>query len=67
VIVVPVLEAPAVVSSLDDIAVVGQAVEERGGHLGITDYGKMPLSLTEWYRGFGLLRVVMHCSGRSFR
>jgi hypothetical protein len=30
-------EAPAVVSGLDDIAVVGQAIEQRGRHLGITE------------------------------
>src|SRR5215467_15751594 len=30
-----VLEAPAVVSGLDDFAVMGQAVEQRGGHLGV--------------------------------
>jgi len=28
-------EAPTVVAGLDDIAMVGQAVEQRGGHLGI--------------------------------
>jgi hypothetical protein len=31
------LEAPAVVASLDDIAVVGQPIEQRGRHLGITE------------------------------
>ena len=29
------LEAPAVVSGFDDIAVVGQAIEQRGRHLGV--------------------------------
>jgi len=28
-------EAPAVVIGLDDVAVAGQAVEQRGGHLGV--------------------------------
>jgi hypothetical protein len=37
VIVSSAFEAPAVVSSLDDIAVVGQAIEQRGRHLGITE------------------------------
>ena len=32
-----VLEAPAVVAGLDDVAVVSEPVEERGGHLGITE------------------------------
>ncbi len=39
------LEAPAVVARLDDVAVVGQAIEERGCHLGVTeDAGPFPES-----------------------
>ena len=34
-----VLEAPALVAGLDDLAVVGQAVEQRGGHLGVAEDG----------------------------
>ena len=34
VIVSPAFEAPAVVAGLDDVAVVGQAIEQRGRHLG---------------------------------
>jgi hypothetical protein len=30
-------EAPAVVAGLDDVAVVGQTIEQRGRHLGITE------------------------------
>ena len=30
-------EAPAVVAGLDDVAVVGQAIEQRGRHLGVTE------------------------------
>lgn len=30
-----VLEAPAFVAGLDDLAMVGEPVEQRGGHLGI--------------------------------
>jgi hypothetical protein len=67
VIVVSILEAPAVVPGLDDIAVVGQSIEQRGRHLGVADHGKMPPSLMEWYRTFGLFPAVMHCLGRSFR
>jgi hypothetical protein len=37
VIVSSALEAPAVVAGLDDVAVVGQAIEQRGRHLGITE------------------------------
>ena len=36
-IVSPALEAPTVVAGLDDIAVVGEAIEQRGRHLGITE------------------------------
>jgi hypothetical protein len=32
------LEAPAVVSRLDDIAVVGQSIEQRGCHLGVAEH-----------------------------
>jgi hypothetical protein len=31
------LEAPALISSFDDVAVVGQTIEQRGRHLGITE------------------------------
>jgi hypothetical protein len=34
-IVVAVFESPTVVAGLDHVAVVGQAVEQRGGHLGV--------------------------------
>ena len=36
-IVIAALEAPAVVSGLDDIAVVGQSIEQRGRHLGVAE------------------------------
>ena len=31
----PVLEAPTVVPGLDDVAVVGQTIEQRAGHFGV--------------------------------
>jgi hypothetical protein len=34
------LEAPAVVSGFDDIAVVGQPIEQRGGHLGVAEHAR---------------------------
>ena len=34
-----VVEAPTSVTGLDDAAVVGQALEQRGGHLGIAEDG----------------------------
>jgi hypothetical protein len=35
-------EAPALVAGFDDFAMMGQSVEERGCHLGITEHGAMP-------------------------
>jgi len=32
------LEAPAVVAGLDDVAVVGQPIEQRGRHLGVSEH-----------------------------
>ena len=32
-----VLEAPALVAGLDDVAVMGEAVEQRRGHLGVAE------------------------------
>ena len=38
VIVVAAFESPAVVAGLDDVAMVSQAVEQRGGHLGVAEH-----------------------------
>jgi hypothetical protein len=40
------LEAPTVVAGLDDIAVVGEAIEQRGRHLGVAEDAR-PLSKGE--------------------
>ena len=37
-IVVAAFEAPAVIAGLDDVAVVGQAVEQRGRHIGVAEH-----------------------------
>ena len=37
-IIVPALEAPAVVTGLHDVAVVRQAIEKRGGHLCVAEH-----------------------------
>ena len=34
------LEAPAVIASLDDVAVMGQAIEQRGRHLGVAEHAR---------------------------
>jgi hypothetical protein len=36
-IIIAAFESPALVSSFDDIAVAGQAVEQRGRHLGVAE------------------------------
>ena len=35
-----VLESPAFVAGLDDVAVVGETVEQRGGHLGVAEHAR---------------------------
>ena len=40
-----ILEAPAFVAGLDDVAVMRQAVEKRCGHLGVAEHLAMPPSL----------------------
>ena len=37
-IVVSAFESPAIVAGLDDVTVMGQPVEQRGGHLGIAEH-----------------------------
>ena len=44
-----VLEAPTVVASLDDVAVMREAIEQGGGHLGVPDQRRLPLLLMGWY------------------
>ena len=34
------LEAPTVVAGLDDVAVVGQAIKQRSGHLGVAKHAR---------------------------
>jgi len=38
VIVVAAFEAPRVVAGLDDIAVMGEPIKQRGGHLGVAEH-----------------------------
>jgi hypothetical protein len=40
VIVVSAFEPPAVVAGLDDVTVMGQPVEQRGGHLGVAEHAR---------------------------
>jgi hypothetical protein len=40
VIVFATLEAPTIVSRFDDVTVVGEAIEQRGRHFGISEYAR---------------------------
>jgi hypothetical protein len=40
VIVISALEAPTVVAGFGDVAVVGQPIEQRGGHLGVAEHAR---------------------------
>lgn len=52
-IVVSAFESPTVVAGLDDVAVVGQPIEQCGGHLGIAEHprpfaeGEIGVTMTE--------------------
>ncbi len=41
-----IFEAPALVAGLDDVAMMGEAVEERGRHLGVAEHAR-PLAESE--------------------
>jgi hypothetical protein len=38
VVVVAAFESPAIIAALDDVAVMGQPVEQRSGHLGVAKH-----------------------------
>src|SRR5208282_2153347 len=44
-----VLKTPALVAGLDDVAMVGEAVEERGGHLRIAEYAQPARRKRGWW------------------
>ena len=39
-IVVAAFEAPAVIAGLDDVTVMGQPIEQRGGHFGVAEHAR---------------------------
>ena len=53
------LEAEAVVSSLQNVAAMGEAIEERGGHLGIAEEAGHP------QKPVRILDFVIHLSCRD--
>jgi hypothetical protein len=55
----PCYKAGHSVSDLDDVAMVGQAVEQRGGHLGVAEYA-CPLSECEIEFWREAEREIMH-------
>ena len=62
-----VLEAPALVSGLDDVAVMGEAIEESRGHLGVAEHVEMPHRLMVESLGSGWLIRTIHCTASAIR
>ena len=62
-----VFEAPAFVAGLDDLAVMGQAIEHGGGHLRITGHLWMPQRLTGELLRSGSLTRIIRCMAAAFR
>ena len=62
-----VLEAPALVSGLEDVAVMGQAIEESRGHLGVADHLEMPHRLIVESLGSGWLIRTIHYTASAIR
>jgi hypothetical protein len=62
-----VLEAPAVVAGLNDVAVVSKAIEQRCGHFGIAEHLRIPQRLTgESLRCGWLIRTIPYMAS-AFR
>src|SRR6516225_4680401 len=62
----PALEAPAVISGLNDIAMVSEAIEQRGGHFRIAEHRKIPLFSNGWSLRLPLSTRSMRFSGIRF-
>ncbi len=60
-----VLEAEAVIAGLDDVAMMGQAVEQRCGHLGIPEHLIIPLISIGESLMFRLLTLIIRCLGTA--
>ena len=60
-------EPEAVVSGFQDVAVVGEAIQEGGRHLGVAEHLEMPQRLTgESLRSGSLIRIIP-CMAAAFR
>jgi hypothetical protein len=57
-----VLEAPAFVAGLDDVAVMGKAVKQRGGHFGVADHCRLPLFRIGRWLGLASLILIIRSS-----
>ena len=62
-----VLEAPTLIAGLDDVAVVGETIEECGGHLWVTGHLWMPQRLTGESLRSGSLTRIIRCMAAAFR
>jgi hypothetical protein len=60
-----VLEAEAVIAGLDDVAMMGKAIEQCRGHLGIPEHLMMPLILIGESLMFRLLILITHFLGTA--
>ena len=60
-------EPPALIAGLDDVAMVSEPVEQRGGHLGVTDHLMMPQTSTGESLTFGSLILGMPFMGAVSR
>ena len=61
-----VLETPGFVAGLDDVAVMSEAIEQSGGHLGITEHLWMPQRLTGESLECGwLIRTIPYMASAS--
>src|SRR5271165_1644024 len=62
-----VLETEAVVSGFENVAAVGETVEQCGRHLGVTGHLWMPQRLTGESLRSGSLTRVIRCMAAAFR
>ena len=64
-IVVAAFEAPAVVAGFHDVAMVSQAIEKRGGHLGVAEHAGLDRNGFVTEAGLAVLYLAGECIGAS--
>jgi hypothetical protein len=63
-IIIAAFESPAVIAGFDDIAVVGQAIEQRGRHLGVAEYGRLTYAVAAGANHSGKMVTVLFTRAR---